>query len=177
MMVSTPKSESTAKAPEPMDASVSEARVGTPATNRPRVCYALATFVAEVRDLFPEIPDPEYTDTDGRNTALGALWDLSAVSEDDRIDLAALLGLYKSGDRRVRGTTVDDEEQSAHILMWSNPRTQDDRTPFGTAGALSVLVGADETSDEAALDDDDEPVVDGGDATSEDTEVWDGGQA
>lgn len=126
------------KKAQPMDPSAKEKAVGTPAMNTERVCYALSTLVDEVLELFPETP-VEYSNYDGRNTALDATFDLTADPDGDT--LGALLGLLSS-EPRVREVQVDGG--TALVGMVSNPRTQDKRDGFGLADALEVLAEEDE---------------------------------
>lgn len=146
MSRSTPK-KSAAKVAAPMDDSVREAKVGTPATNTARACYAAKTLVAEVIDLFPETP-AEYSKYDGRNTALDVTFDLTAVSMPDDDLLASLLELT-STDARVREVVMEDG--TVLVSFRSNPITQDLRDPFGLSEALLVLTSAEDDDETDSL--------------------------
>lgn len=140
------------KAPEPMDDSVREVPVGTPSTNRQRVCGAIKQLVAEFTGLFPETP-VEYSNYDGRNTALDVTFDLTALDEDtDRVDAFNLLALLDdsayNNDPRIDYVLSSQEDGAVLVSMRSSLRTQDLRDPFGLADALSVLAGEDEDYDE-----------------------------
>lgn len=129
----------------PMDTSIGEKAVGSMHVNKTRVCWALKTLVAEVLELFPETP-VEYANHDGRRTALSASFDLTVHDEQDADDIGALLILLNdpayNEDPRIESVVY--EEGQAHVLMRSDPRTQDSREPFGLADAWLVLAG-DET--------------------------------
>lgn len=142
----------TTKMPEPMDDSVREARVGTPMTNHQRVCGAIKQLVAEFHGLFPETP-VEYSNYDGRNTALDVTFDLSPLDADtDRVDATNLLMLLgdpaHNAERRIEDVIVASDMDSVLVSMRSSLRTQDNRDPFGLAEALSVLAGEDEGYDD-----------------------------
>jgi hypothetical protein len=144
MSKSTPKktaqSKTVKKAPEPMDTSVREALVGTPASNTKRTCHAIKQLVAEVAGLFPETP-VEYSNYDGRNTALDVTFDMSVFHSTGETLFASLLSLVES-DERVR--EVIDEDRKFLVGMVSSPRLQDSRAPFGLDDAYAVLVGLDD---------------------------------
>lgn len=142
----------TAKAPEPMDDSVREAPMGTPVTNHQRVCGAIKQLVREFHALFPETP-VEYSNFDGRNTALDVTFDLTVLdAETDRVDALNLLHLLGddayNNDPRVEYVLVSQEDSAVLVSMRSNARTQDSPEPFGLAEALSVLAGEDEGYDD-----------------------------
>lgn len=132
----------------PMDASVPESRTAVPSTNSPRVCWALKTLVDEFRNLFPETRT-EYSNYDGRNTALSVTFDLTGIPEDVRTDAALLMELLNdpayNEDKRIEYVIIEDEH--ALVTMRANPRTQDSREPFGLADAYEVLAGDDEPED------------------------------
>lgn len=137
----------TAKAPEPMDDSVREAPMGTPVTNHQRVCGAIKQLVREFHALFPETP-VEYSNFDGRNTALDVTFDLTVLDADtDRVDALSLLTLLgdpaNNAERRIEDVIVTSDMDSVLVSMRSNARTQDNPEPFGLAEALSVLAGED----------------------------------
>lgn len=124
----------------PMDDSIREEKVGKPAANNARVCYALVTLVSEVSEMFPEVP-VEYSNVNGRNTSLDATFDLTPLDVQDRglfSDLFRLLGdsAYNE-DRRVAEVVVDGDQ--VLVSMRNDPRTMDSREPFGMADALLVL--------------------------------------
>lgn len=137
-------------APEPMDARVKEHAVGVAPTNHHRVCWAIKTLVAEFRALFPETP-VEYSNIDGRNTALDVTFDLTEVDADEREAAAQLLQLVDT-DKRVEDVIVGDKDMKDQVLvsMFSSPRTQDSRAPFGLGDSWVVLTEPDGTSDEFA---------------------------
>jgi hypothetical protein len=115
----------TGDTPQPMDPSAPETRNPT-ITHNKRVCYAAKTLVAEVQELFPEMP-VDYADYDGRNTALTVSFDLTVLDGDERADAASLFVLV-GGDLRVSSATV--EEDVAMVSFTSNALTQDSREPF-----------------------------------------------
>lgn len=133
------------KVVKPMDDGIREQAVGVPNANNRRVCYAIKTLVAEVLELFPETP-VEYSNYDGRNTALDVTFDLTVLNADDRETLSTLLQLLGdraySEDQRIREVTYDDSAVLVSII--SGPRTQDIREPFGLADAYVVLAEDDE---------------------------------
>lgn len=128
----------------PMDATIREERVGTPAVNRQRVCWAAKTLVAEVDELYPEIP-VEYSNHDGRNTALDVTFDLTVLDSTDSDMLVTLLELTSS-DSRIAYVIVGDEDVVL-VSFEGNPRTQDSRDPFGLSDALGVLTEGDDMFD------------------------------
>jgi hypothetical protein len=128
---------------EQLDPSIREARVGTASTNTQRVCYAAKTLVAEVMEMFPETP-VEFSNFDGRNTALDVTFDLTAISgDDDRADLTTALTLLDdpayNEDARIAAVLVEDG--AVLVSFKSNAATQDSREPFGLIDAMSVLAG------------------------------------
>lgn len=133
-------SKKTDKAPEPMDASAPENKNPVPVANQPRACWALATLVTEVTDLYPDIP-VEYSNPDGRNTMLDASFDLTALAEEsDRVMLGDLIMLVQD-DPRVSVVILEHDTyySAALVSMNSSPRTQDKRDPFGLGLALDIL--------------------------------------
>lgn len=134
MSKSTPKKQA-ARKPEPMDASATEVKVGAPHVNHPRVCHAAKTLVAEVLDLFPETP-VEYSNYNGRNTALDVTFDLTTLDERDADDLTIVLRLLDS-DQRV--AEVIAEESAVLVSFRNSPLLQDSRAPFNIAEAMSIL--------------------------------------
>lgn len=142
---------------EPMDAGAREAKVGTPVPNSPRVCHAIKTLVAEVEELFPETP-VEYSNHDGRNTALDVTFDLTALAYPDSENFVSLLLCIKT-DERVLG--IDWDDSTALVQFKPNPRTQDSRAPFGLIDALSILSGQDEFDYGDESDDEPDTVIDG----------------
>lgn len=126
------------EAGQPMDPAAREAATAEPTENTKRVCYALRTLVGEVAELFPETPI-EWTDYDGRNTALGVTFDLTA--NPDGAALGELLLLTKT-DHRVLDVIV--ENGAAFVTMHSSARTQDLRDSFNLDAAYEVLVEGDE---------------------------------
>lgn len=125
----------------PMDPSLREDVVGAPAVNSQRVCWAAKTLVAEVEELFPETP-VEYSNHDGRNTALDVTFDLTTLDKNERADLVALLSLFDlDADPRIDAIIVGGGHMADQVLVsfHANPRTQDSRAPFGLGDALDVL--------------------------------------
>jgi hypothetical protein len=127
-----------------MDSSTREAPVGTPSTNTKRTCWAALTLVAEVHEVFPETP-VEYSNYDGRNTALDVTFDLTGLTSPDDDDLASALQLVET-DERVDTVILGGTTHEGQVLVSfkSSLRTQDSREPFGILDALSVLSGKDE---------------------------------
>lgn len=159
MSKSTPKK---AAAREPMDDTVHEARVGAPKTNTQRQCWAAKTLAAEVLDMFPETP-VEYSNYDGRNTALDVSFDLTGLDSQDRADMLTVLSLLDDSayneDQRIREVTAEDGQ--VLVSFRSSARTQDSREPFGIADAMSVLSGKDEFSYDAETYDEPDDMFDG----------------
>lgn len=120
---------------EPMDPTVREARVGTPATHQQRVCYAAKTLVAEVHEMFPDLP-VEYSNYNGRNTALDVSFDTTVLDTPEALDLGMVLELL-DGESRVSEVIVEDDV--ALVSFKNNPRTQDSKEPFGLADGIAVL--------------------------------------
>lgn len=133
-----------AAASEPMDPAIHEETVAPMVTNHERVCYAARTLASEVEALFPETP-VEYSNVDGRNTALDVTFDLTVLDEADRDDLTRVLNLVDS-DPRVDLVIAGGAEHEGQVLVSfkSSLRTQDSREPFGLADAFSVLIDSDE---------------------------------
>lgn len=136
----------TDKAPEPMDPSIRENKVAAPKANHSRVCYAIETLVDEMADLFPETP-VEYSNPNGRNTALDVLFDLTVLDEPDRALSGDLLMLTQE-DPRVDLALLNHEPYYSQVLvsMRNDPRTMDRREPFGLADAMLVLADDEEGS-------------------------------
>ena len=132
------------KKTDPMDPSIREQVIGTPATNNKRVCYAIKTLAAEVGELFPETP-VEYSEYDGRNTALDATFDLTVLDESDRTLFRDLLRLCTT-DERVREVLTEDDQVLVGIK--SNPRTQDLRDWFNLADAWLVMAEGHQAAEE-----------------------------
>jgi hypothetical protein len=124
---------------EPMDTGAREVLIGTPSVNAQRVCYAARTLVAEVTHLFPET-SVEYSNYNGRNTALDVTFDLTGLDDAGRTDLITLLAMVEDTDLRVAEVLV--EGGSALASFTNNPRTSDLRDPFNLGDALDVLAGA-----------------------------------
>lgn len=122
-----------------MDPTAREATVGAPAANNARVCYAAKTLVAEVEALFPETP-VEYSNYDGRNTALDVTFDLTTLDEEDRATFIALFTLFDfDADPRVDMVIPAHEDAALLVSFKSNAQTQDSRDPFGLDEAWSAL--------------------------------------
>lgn len=167
---SQPKPDATE--PQPMDPSVIEQDTpeGATITNTYRVCDALEQFVNEFRALFPETP-VTYTNVNGRNTALGARFDLTALTdEQERINATMLLSVLGSAhvdDKpRIARSGVDSDGSNATVVMHNDPRTQDLTDSFGLSSAYVVLLG-DDPLDATAEND---PLV-------SDSLIWDGGDS
>jgi hypothetical protein len=138
------------KTPTPMDPSIIEDRVGSAHVNTGRACYAAKTLVAEVEALFPGVP-VDYSNRDGRSTALDVSFDLTVLDEPDGQDLVTLLTLLGDSahneDPRIREVMADPGTLQVLVGFRSNPRTQDSREPFGLADALDVLSGDESEGD------------------------------
>lgn len=135
---STPRKTTNVKKtsdPAPMDPTIPETTQPVAASNHPRVAYALQTLVAEVHHLFPETP-VEYSNVDGRNTALDATFDLTVLDSTDRQGFRDLLRLITS-DERVAEVLTDEDQVLVSIR--SNPRTQDSRETFSLNDAWMVM--------------------------------------
>ena len=130
------------KKSEPMDTNIRERSVGEIHQNMKRTCHAIKQLVAEVAELFPETP-VEYSNYDGRNTALGVTFDLTVHDNDEAITLCQLLGLVET-DERVEQVIVED--QQGYVLIKSHPLTQDSRDSFGLADTYEVLTDGDESN-------------------------------
>jgi len=127
-----------------MDDGIRERNVGEARPNAPRQCWAIKTLVAETAVLFPETP-VEYSDYDGRNTALSVTFDLTSLPGGDSVLFNNLMAILDT-DERVKEVIASDYDQ-AYVLMHSNPRTQDSRDPFGLDDALSILSDDEDTED------------------------------
>jgi len=117
----------------PMDPSARERVTGIQAQNHPRLCWAMKTLIAEVKDLFPETTYEE-SGYDGRNTALNVTFDVHECP-----DLVRLLECVKTDDRVV-DVVHDEQEQSVLVAFRAQPRMQDSREPFGLTDAWSILI-------------------------------------
>jgi hypothetical protein len=122
---------------QPMDSTAREVLIPVEFTNNTRVCWAAKTLVAEVEELFPETP-VEYSNYDGRNTALDVAFDLTTLDREDSEMLSTLLIVVR-GESRVREVVADYDTQQVLVGFKSDPRTQDSREPFGLGDALLVL--------------------------------------
>lgn len=120
---------------KPMDASITENRVGTVHVNTKRNAYALVQLVDEVRHLFPETPY-EFSNYNGRNTAMSVTFDLTAMDNDEAITFCQLLGLVKA-DQRVLDVITDDGQ--VLVDLFPSPRYQDRRESFSLADAYEIL--------------------------------------
>lgn len=122
--------------PQMMDPSIIENKTPVAKANNPRVCWAIKTLNTEVWSLFPETP-VEYSNVNGRNTALDVTYDLTGLDAGDIYDFVTLLRLIED-DERVAEVLTDKEE---HVLvsMRPNPRTQDSRESFGLHQANLIL--------------------------------------
>lgn len=123
------------KTSKPMDTSINEQTVGTPHANRQRNAYALVQLVDEVRSLFPETPY-EFSNYNGRNTAMSVTFDMTGMDNDDAILLIELLALIKA-DTRVLDVIEDDGQ--VLVDLFPSPRYQDIRDSFHLADAYTVL--------------------------------------
>lgn len=122
---------------KPMDASIRESRTGTIHVNQQRPCYAAKTLVAEVTELFPETPF-EYSNYDGRNTALDVSFDLTMLDHEDTASLIALLTLFDFGaDPRIN--LVIEEDEVVLVSFRPSARTKDSRESFGLADAWDIF--------------------------------------
>lgn len=125
------------KTPEPMDASASEQKTGTAASNTPRACYAIKTLIKEVNDLFPETTHT-VGNYSGRNVGLSVAFDLSELDDEDQIAVTDLFKILDS-DIRVAGIVTDTENSVVTISMKPSARTQDSRDSFGLGVAWEIL--------------------------------------
>lgn len=128
------KTTAKAEAPQPMDPSAPEGAATSLPANHARVCYAIKTLVAEAHALFPEVP-VEYSDYDGRNTALSVTFDLTVLDADKArfTDLIRTVAV----DPRVDEVIVESDQ----ILVGVRPgaRTQDSRETFNLDSAWGIL--------------------------------------
>ncbi len=136
---------SIANEPKPMDDSVREQAVGTPATNTQRVCWAVKTLVQEVTSLFPET-EVTYGNYDGRNTALSATFDLIGLDEPDQSDFKTLL-LALPIEEHKRVASIEVLDNLVLVVMHPSARTKDIREPFALPEAWSLLTDDDEPFD------------------------------
>lgn len=132
----TKKADKPLPEPESMDPTVTEAATGTPSANTARVCWALKTLVAEVDELFPEVP-VEYSNYSPRNAALDATFDLTVLDEEDRRVLRQLLETVPLVDERIDWAMTADD--AVLVSMRGNARTQDRRDSFRLKLAYSLL--------------------------------------
>lgn len=132
--------------PEPMDPEYVEAAVAAlpNSGNTYRICWSLKTLVSEVHGLFPEMP-VEFSNVDGRNTALDATFDLTVLDESDRSLFRDLLRLCTT-DERVREVISDSDQVLVGIK--SNPRIQDSRDWFSLADAWLVMAEGQQAAEE-----------------------------
>lgn len=128
--------ESSEAGPVPMDPDSPDRTSTASAPFSRRRCYALETLVSEVEGLFPETPH-EVSAYNGRQVALDALFDLTALDESDASLLITLLQLCDS-DPRVASVTVEDGQ--ALVSFYNSARTYDSRDSFSLDAAFSVLV-------------------------------------
>lgn len=133
------------KVTTPMDDGIREQAVGVPNTNSQRECWAIRTLVSEVLALFPET-SVEYSNYNGRSTALDVTFDLTSMQGGDSVIFNNLIGLLDDGDPRVREVITEDYAQ-ALVSMLPDPRTYDLRNPFGIAQAYETLTGDDDGPD------------------------------
>lgn len=133
---------------EPMGGDLGPSRgTGVPHVNAPRQCWALKTLVAEMAELFPETP-VEYSNVDGRNTALDVTFDCSMLGEEDQILLVNLFRTLEV-DARVSQIMVGNDQML--VSMKSDSRTQDLRDPFGLADAWGILTDEDDGDEDENL--------------------------
>lgn len=118
--------------PQPMDPNADEAKVGKPAFNHRRTCYAIQALVAEVRALFPETVY-KATNYDRRGTALSVTF-----MTDTTEGLGQLLELVRP-DVRVLDVSKDSVDPSVTVTFRSSPRLQDLRDTFNLAQAWAIL--------------------------------------
>lgn len=122
--------------PRPMEASaVPAAKVGTPAMNNKRACYAAKTLVAELHEMFPETP-VEYSNPNGRSTMLDVSFDLTVFDASEEDSVTTLLELIHT-DARVEEVII--ENGTVLVSFKASARTQDSREPFGLGDAWDVL--------------------------------------
>lgn len=134
-------SRSDTKAPEPMDPGARETDGPAPEhVNSERTAYALKTLVSEVLELFPETPH-EFSERNGRNTALAVTFDVTPLDLDERDKFASLLSLAKADDRVEE--VIVDEEGLVCVRLVNSHRTADIRDPFDLP-AIWADMGEDE---------------------------------
>lgn len=129
------------KAPEPMDPRMREQAVGTMAVNRQRECWAIKQLVREVHELFPET-GVEYSQYDGRNTALAVTFDLTTMEGGDSVVFNNIMSALATDERVFKVET--DDYHSATVFIVPGPRTQDVRDEFGLVTAYEILTEPDE---------------------------------
>lgn len=125
---------------KPMDDGNRERAVGESRPNRQRIAHALDVLVTEFRSVFPETA-VEYSRYDGRNTALDVTFDCSMIDTPEQVVLAQVMELV-SHDPRIEYVMPGGDQYV--VGLFSNPRTQDNRDPFGFAGAWEALTEEDE---------------------------------
>lgn len=148
---STRKNTEASEKSQPMDPSIREEKTPQISENHKRVCYAAKQLVAEVGDLFPEVP-VSYHDVDGRSTALSVIFDLEGLSASESGDLSDLLSAIVA-DVRVEFLQVAGSQH--RVKFKSSARTQDDRSEFRLSDAYLAMMDYDESAEEDALEDDD----------------------
>lgn len=131
--------KATAKAPEPMDASVRETVTPEIAANAHRKCHAIKQLISEVDALYPEVPT-QTGNIDGRNTALDVEFDLTVLDLVDQTLATELLMLVQN-DERVAEVLASDSQ--VLVSFRSNPRTQDSRASFNLGDAYDILIEKD----------------------------------
>lgn len=125
---------------KPMDDGIRERSTGEVRPNRQRVAHSLTVLVTEFHEVFPET-SVEYSRYDGRNTALDVTFDCSMIDTPEQIVLAQVMELV-SHDPRIEYVMPGNDQYV--VGLFSNPRTQDSREPFGFAGAWEALTEEDE---------------------------------
>lgn len=130
--------------PEPLSGALSG--------NQHRLAYALSVLTEEIKGVYPDLPvTPD--DYNGWGVALSVSVDTTVLGDEDRSRLITVLDIL-GADARV--AEVINEDGQTYVRVHADPMRQDNRAPFGVAGALTVL---DDSEDEQSP----EPVAEGGD--------------
>lgn len=120
----------TAKAPEPMDDTVTEVAEPTPHANRQRECYAMTTLVSEVAALHATSHQP--MDYDRFNAAL------TVVFNDLPEDVQTCLVLAQA-DERIGQVLVGLDGDTTTVYFKGVATLKDSREPFNLADAYTII--------------------------------------
>lgn len=149
------------KIPEPMDATAPERQSsGEAPVSRQRPCWAVATLVAEVSDLFPETSH-EVGGYNGRDVGLKVTFTSTEEGLEELLTLAV-------SDARVDFVHHHVQEGHVDVVFHNRPRIYDLREKFGLAEAWSIL---EDTIDSGESD------WEGGTAIDTTPDIRDGGGA